>query len=80
MTEPAPNSEFFKRADNLETLFDHLEKTTENLDEVIGDGQQQFEELKRRVERLAKVVQKKPPVPSDNRDQADESPPSEHAA
>lgn len=80
MTEPAPNSDLFKRADNLETLFNHLEKTTRHLDDVIGDGQQEFEELKRRVERLAKVVQKKPPVPGDNRDQGDESSPSDHAA
>ena len=80
MTEPAPNSEFSKRADNLETLFDHLEKTTRHLDDVIGDGQQEFEELKRRVERLAKVVQKKPPVPGENQEPGDEAPPSEHAA
>ena len=45
MTEPAPNSDLFKRADSLESLFGHLEKTTENLDHVIGDGQQQFEEV-----------------------------------
>ena len=80
MTEPASNSDFLKRADNLETLFKHLEKTTQDLDEVIGDGQQQFEELKQRVERLAKIVQKNLPAPDSHRDQADESPPSEHAA
>jgi len=80
MAEPAPNSDFLKRADNLEILFNHLEKTTQDLDEVIGDGQQQFEELKRRVERLAEIVQKKPPAPDSQRDQTDESPPSEHAA
>ena len=80
MTEPASNSDFLKRADSLETLFNHLEKTTQDLDEVIGDGQQQFEELKQRVERLAKIVQKKLPAPDSHRDQADESPPSEHAA
>ena len=80
MTKPAPNSDLFKRADSLESLFGHLEKTTENLDHVIGDGQQQFEELKQRVERLEKIVQKKPTAPTDNRDQADESQPSEDAA
>ena len=80
MTEPASNSDFLKRADNLETLFNHLEKTTQDLDEVIGDGQQQFEELKQRVERLAKIVQKKLPTPDSHCEQADESPPSEHAA
>ena len=80
MTEPAPNSDFSKRADTLESLFNHLENTTENLDDVIGNGQQQFEELKQRVERLEKIVQKKSPGPNRSPGRVDDSPLSEDAA
>ncbi|MCP3695301.1 MAG: SlyX family protein [Planctomycetaceae bacterium] len=61
MTESAPNSDFLQRANQLESLFTHLEKTVQDLDEVVIDGHQQFEELKQRVERLEEVVQE-PPV------------------
>jgi|GEM_PF-3393838 len=80
MTKPAPNSDLSKQADNLESLFNHLEKTTENLDHVIGDGQQQFEELKERVERLEKIVQKSPTVPTKQPNPDDDAHPSKHAA
>mgnify|MGYP006092178483 FL=1 len=63
MTESAPNSDFLQRANQLESLFTHLEKTVQDLDEVVIDGHQQFEELKQRVERLEEVVQKPPAAP-----------------
>ena len=51
-----PNSDFLQRANQLESLFTHLEKTVQDLDEVVIDGHQQFEELKQRVERLERKV------------------------
>ena len=63
MTKSAPNSDFLQRANQLESLFTHLEKTVQDLDEVVIDGHQQFEELKQRVERLEEVVQKPPAAP-----------------
>ena len=63
MTESAPNSDFLQRANQLESLFTHLEKTVQDLDEVVIDGHQQFEELKQRVERLEEVVQEPPVAP-----------------
>ncbi|MEC9004654.1 MAG: SlyX family protein [Planctomycetota bacterium] len=63
MTESTPNSDFLQRANQLESLFTHLEKTVQDLDEVVIDGHQQFEELKQRVERLEEVVQEPPVAP-----------------
>jgi len=63
MTETAPNSDFVQRANQLESLFTHLEKTVQDLDEVVIDGHEQFEELKQRVERLEEVVQEPPAAP-----------------
>ena len=60
MTASSSNSEFLQRAENLEALFTHLEKTVQDLDEVVVTGHQRFQELKSRVERLEELVQEKP--------------------
>ena len=65
MTEPASNSDLAQRANSLETLFTHLEKTVQDLDEVVTDGHEQFEALKQRVERLEEIVQETPDESSD---------------
>ena len=65
MTEPASNSDLVQRANSLETLFTHLEKTVQDLDEVVTDGHEQFEALKQRVERLEEIVQETPDESSD---------------
>jgi uncharacterized coiled-coil protein SlyX len=72
MTESAPNSDFLQRANQLESLFTHLEKTVQDLDEVVIDGHQQFEELKQRVERLEEVVQEPPVAPEIDLDPDDQ--------
>ena len=72
MTESAPNPDFLQRANQLESLFTHLEKTVQDLDEVVIDGHQQFEELKQRVERLEEVVQEPPVAPEIDLDPDDQ--------
>lgn len=72
MTKSAPNSDFLQRANQLESLFTHLEKTVQDLDEVVIDGHQQFEELKQRVERLEEVVQEPPAAPEIDLDPDDQ--------
>ena len=72
MTESAPNSDFLQRANQLESLFTHLEKTVQDLDEVVIDGHEQFEELKQRVERLEEVVQEPPAAPEIDLDPSDQ--------
>ncbi|MEO2020204.1 MAG: SlyX family protein [Pirellulaceae bacterium] len=72
MTKSAPNPDFLQRANQLESLFTHLEKTVQDLDEVVIDGHQQFEELKQRVERLEEVVQEPPAAPEIDLDPSDQ--------
>ena len=69
---PVSRQKIDERVGKLETLFTHLEKTVQDLDEVVIDGHEQFEELKQRVERLEEVVQEPPAAPEIDLDPSDQ--------
>ena len=70
MTSPEPSASRRKideRVDKLETLFTHLEKTVRDLDEVVIDGHQRIDSLRRQIQDLQRRVTESPQAAGDDK-------------
>ena len=68
MTTPEPSASRKKidqRVDQLETLFTHLEKTVQDLDDVVIDGHQRIDNLGREIQDLQRRVAESPDAAGD---------------
>ena len=62
---PASRQKIDERVDKLETLFTHLEKTVQDLDDVVIDGHQRIENLSHQVQDLQRRVTQSPEAAAD---------------
>ena len=56
-----------ERVDKLETLFTHLEKTAQDLDDVVIDGHQRLENLSDQIQDLQRRVKQSPETAGDDK-------------
>lgn len=67
-SEPAASRQKIdERVDKLETLFTHLEKTAQDLDDVVIDGHQRLENLSDQIQDLQRRVQQSPETAGDDK-------------
>ncbi len=67
-SEPAASRQKIdERVDKLETLFTHLEKTAQDLDDVVIDGHQRLENLSDQIQDLQRRVKQSPETAGDDK-------------
>ena len=62
---PVSRQKIDERVGKLETLFTHLEKTVQDLDDVVIDGHQRIENLSHQVQDLQRRVTQSPEAAAD---------------
>ncbi|MEE2686566.1 MAG: SlyX family protein [Planctomycetota bacterium] len=67
-SEPAASRQKIdERVDKLDTLFTHLEKTAQDLDDVVIDGHQRLENLSDQIQDLQRRVKQGPETAGDDK-------------
>ena len=68
MTTPEPSAarqKIDEQVDKLDSLFTHLEKTVQDLDDVVIDGHQRIDSLSQQIQDLERRVKESPDATGD---------------